>query len=74
MRIVNIIHESDGRFLQFDENEGYWVEVKYSKAREKISHIFRNQKDRERKNDYYSKSEGSREKERSQPFQPLWTP
>jgi hypothetical protein len=50
-RIVNIIHESDGRFLKFEEKEGCWVEVEDGMAREKISHIFRNQRDRKRRND-----------------------
>jgi hypothetical protein len=50
-RIVNIIHESHGRFLKFEESEGCWEEVDYGKAREKISHIFRNQKDRKRRKD-----------------------
>jgi hypothetical protein len=50
-RVVNIIHESNGRFLKFEENEGCWVEVEDGMAREKISHIFRNQRDRKRRND-----------------------
>jgi hypothetical protein len=50
-RLVNMIQESSGRFLKFDENEGCWVEVGPGKAREKISHIFRNQRDRKRRND-----------------------
>jgi hypothetical protein len=49
-RIVNIIHEYQGRFLKFDEKEGCWLEVDYGLAREKISHIFRNQKGQERRN------------------------
>jgi hypothetical protein len=50
-RIVNIIHESQGRFLKFEVNEGCWVEVENDMAREKISHIFRNQRDRKRRDD-----------------------
>lgn len=38
-RIVNIIHESYGRFLKW-EKEG-WIEVDHEAAREKISHFFR---------------------------------
>jgi hypothetical protein len=38
--IVNIIHGSHGRFLNFEENKGCWVEVENSVAQEKISHIF----------------------------------
>jgi hypothetical protein len=44
--IVNIIHESHGRFLKFEESEGCWMEVENGVAREKISHIFRNQRHR----------------------------
>jgi hypothetical protein len=47
--LVNIIHESGGRFLKFEENDGIWVEVGHGMAREKISHIFRNQRDRKRR-------------------------
>jgi hypothetical protein len=48
--IVNIIQEShDGRFMKFDENER-WVEVGPGMAREKISHIFRNQRNEARRN------------------------
>ena len=47
--IVNIIHESHGRFLKFEESEGCWMEVENGMAREKISHIFRNQRDRKRR-------------------------
>jgi hypothetical protein len=48
--IVKIIHESyDGRFMKFEENEG-WVEVEPGMAREKISHIFRNQRIQTRRN------------------------
>jgi hypothetical protein len=50
-RLVNVIHESGGRFLKFDENEGCWVTVGHGMAREKISHIFRNQRDRKKRND-----------------------
>ena len=39
-RIVSIIHESHGRFLKWEGNDG-WVEVKHNEAREKISHFFR---------------------------------
>jgi hypothetical protein len=49
--IVDIIHESHGRFLKFEESEGCWVEVEKGMAREKISHIFRNQRGRKRRND-----------------------
>jgi hypothetical protein len=38
-RIVNIIHESHGRFLKW-EDDG-WSEVDHDEAREKISHFFR---------------------------------
>jgi hypothetical protein len=38
-RIVKIIHESNGRFLK-REDDG-WSEVDHDKAREKISHFFR---------------------------------
>jgi hypothetical protein len=38
-RIVRIIHESDGRFLKW-EDDG-WSEVDHDEAREKISHFFR---------------------------------
>jgi hypothetical protein len=38
-RIVEIIHESHGRFLKW-EDDG-WSEVDHDKAREKISHFFR---------------------------------
>jgi hypothetical protein len=47
--IVKIIHESHGRFLKFEENEGCWVEVENGVARQKISHIFRNQRHRKRR-------------------------
>jgi hypothetical protein len=48
--IVKIIQESyDGRFMKFDENKG-WVEVEPGKARGKISHIFRNQRNQTRRN------------------------
>jgi hypothetical protein len=48
--IVNMINESHGRFLKFDENGGCWVEVEDDVAREKISHIFRNRRDRNKRN------------------------
>jgi hypothetical protein len=49
LHIVKIIRESyDGRFLKFEENEG-WVEAGPGMAREKISHIFRNQRNRTRR-------------------------
>jgi hypothetical protein len=35
-----MIHESYGRFLKWEEDEG-WVEVEHDVAREKISHFFR---------------------------------
>jgi hypothetical protein len=38
-RIVNIIHESYGRFLKWENN--CWEEVDHDAAREKISHFFR---------------------------------
>mmetsp|Transcript_26021 Transcript_26021/g.38114 ORF Transcript_26021/g.38114 Transcript_26021/m.38114 type:complete len:239 (-) Transcript_26021:574-1290(-) len=39
-RLVNMIHESHGRFLKRDGTTG-WVEVDRDAAREKISHYFR---------------------------------
>jgi hypothetical protein len=39
-RLVNIIHESNGQFLKFEENEGCWVEVGHGMALEKTSHVF----------------------------------
>jgi hypothetical protein len=39
-RIVSIIHESHGRFLKWDGDDG-WVEVEHDVARGKISHFFR---------------------------------
>jgi hypothetical protein len=47
--IVKIIQGSSGRFMKSDENEE-WVEVEPGMAREKISHIFRNQRNQTRKN------------------------
>lgn len=38
-KIVNIIHDSGGRFLRKDD--AGWVEVDHDAAREKISHFFR---------------------------------
>jgi hypothetical protein len=38
-RIVNIIHESHGRFLKWEDD--VWSEVDHDEAREKISHLFR---------------------------------
>jgi hypothetical protein len=39
-RVIAMIHESYGRFLKWEEDEG-WVEVEHDVAREKISHFFR---------------------------------
>ncbi|CAJ1951278.1 unnamed protein product [Cylindrotheca closterium] len=41
-RIISIIHESNGRFLKWDQ--GSWFEVDDGIARDKISHWFRNQR------------------------------
>ena len=46
--IVQIIHESNGRFLRWDRHG--WVEVDNVAAREKISHFFRNQRIKAAKN------------------------
>jgi hypothetical protein len=39
-RIVSIVHESGGRFLEWEDNG--WVEVEDEMARDKIAHYFRN--------------------------------
>jgi hypothetical protein len=46
-RIVHLIHQSYGRFLQKDKGE--WVEVSTDMAREKISHCFRRLRELDRK-------------------------
>ena len=42
MRIVDIIGESNGRFLREDETTGGWFEVDENEARAKVTHSFRN--------------------------------
>lgn len=42
-RIIRIIHESNGRFLKWDDDRG-WIEVDDETARDKIAHWFRNQR------------------------------
>jgi hypothetical protein len=39
-RVLSIIHEGYGRFLKWEEGEG-WIPVEHDMAREKISHFFR---------------------------------
>jgi hypothetical protein len=46
-RIVHLIHQSYGRFLQ--KEKGEWVEVTTETAREKISHCFRRLRELDRK-------------------------
>lgn len=48
-RIVHAIHESHGRFLRWENGDG-WVEVDDEVARNKISHCFRNKRSKESKN------------------------
>jgi len=40
-RIVNIVYESQGRFLKWEKDHGGWVQVDHDVAREKVSHYFR---------------------------------
>lgn len=40
-RILDIITESYGRFLKWDDQSGCWVEVDRDTARDKVSHYFR---------------------------------
>ena len=47
--IMGMIHQKGGRFLKKDQKTGCWSEIPETKALEKISHAFRNYRNREAK-------------------------
>ena len=61
-RIVKVIHDSQGRFLKWDDGE--WIQVDHDIAREKISHYFRymRAKVRARKSERHEENGAGKEK------------